>query len=248
MKLSIVIPAHNEEKRIEKTLRSYSKFFDLVKKENNVNTNFFIVLNGCKDNTRTIVQRIQDPHMHIIDLKQAGKGLAVTEGFKNALKEKNDFIGFVDADMATYPQYFYQLIKENSNKDVIFASRYMKESKILPQRPFIKTWGRELVFNPLVRMLIGIKFKDFQCGAKVFKPKVLKKIIPHITMKDWAFDVELLYLAKKYGFSLKEIPTRWYDRAGSKFDMIKAGSKMIGSIVKLRFKHSKVASILDQRK
>jgi len=244
MKLSIIIPAHNEEKRIEKTLKSYCKFFNILKNENNIDTKFIVVLNGCEDNTKNIVTNIQKQQdsVNIIDLKESGKGLAVLAGFQEAIKEKNDFIGFVDADMATYPQYFYQLIKENENKDVIFASRYMKESKIVPKRPFIKTWGRELIFNPLIRALIGINFRDFQCGAKVFRPHVIKKIIPHITMKDWAFDVELLYLSQKYGFSLKEIPTTWYDRAGSKFDMIRAGSKMLGSIVKLRFKHSRFAN------
>jgi len=250
MKLSIVIPAHNEEKRIKKTLTSYCKYFGLLKKEKNIKTDFIVVLNGCTDNTKAIVTNIQkeNSNIKIIGLQESGKGLAVTAGFKEAAKENNDFIGFVDADMATYPQYFYQLIKKSENKDVIFASRYMKKSKIIPKRPFIKTWGRELIFNPLVRMLMGIGFRDFQCGAKVFRPHVIKEILPHITMKDWAFDVELLYLSKKHGFSFKEIPTIWYDRAGSKFDMIRAGSKMIGSIIKLRFKHSKVANLLCKNK
>jgi len=249
MRLSIIIPAHNEEKRIEKTLTSYCKFFGLLKKEKGIDTEFIIVLNDWKNKTKEIVKKIKKKQstVKIIDLKESGKGLAVIEGFKAALKEKNDFIGFVDADMATYPQHFYQLIKNCETKDVIFASRYMRESKIIPKRPFLKTWGRELIFNPLVRTLMGIKFRDFQCGAKIFRPHVIKKIIPHITMKDWAFDVELLYLSQKHGFSLKEIPTIWYDRAGSKFDMMKAGSKMIGSIIKLRFKHSKIASLLCKK-
>ncbi|MFC1842912.1 glycosyltransferase [Candidatus Dependentiae bacterium] len=242
MNVSIIIPAYNEEKRIEKTLVHYCNFFDKVKKEKGINTRFIVVLNGCKDRTLDIVKKLQETYnaIQIINLEEAGKGLAVTTGFGQALKDKSELIGFVDADMATKPQYFYELIEKIGNQDVIFCSRYMKESKLIPERPFIKKWGRELIFNPLVRLLMGIKFRDFQCGAKLFKSHVIKKILPSITMKDWAFDVELIYLSKKHGFALKEIPTTWYDQQGSKFDMVRAGSKMLGSIVKLRLKHSRV--------
>ena len=243
LKIDIIIPAHNEEKRIGKTLSTYCAFFENEARVRNIKTIFTVVLNGCTDNTLDVVKKAQQQFssIEIIDLKQAGKGYAVIEGFKHALTKNYDLIGFVDADMATRPQYFYELIENINNHDVIFASRYMKESKIMPQRPWIKKWGRELIFNPLVRLLMGINFKDFQCGAKLFKAKVLKKIVPEITMKDWAFDVEIIYLSKKYGFSLKEIPTTWYDQTGSKFDIIRAGSKMLGSIVKLRWRHSRFA-------
>jgi len=237
MKVSIVIPAHNEKERIGRTLTQYCRFF--LKNKTGLDTTFLVVLNGCTDNTIDIVKEKQKEfsNIEILDLKQAGKGLAVTTGFKESLKQDYDLIGFVDADMATEPQYFYELIENIDNYDVIFASRYMKKSKISPARPWYKRWGRELIFNPLVRLLIGINFRDFQCGAKLFKRHVLEKIVPEITMKDWAFDVELLYLSKKHGFSLYEHPTVWYDQAGSKFEVIKAGSKMLGSIIKIRWNH-----------
>ncbi|EKD23282.1 MAG: glycosyl transferase family 2, partial [uncultured bacterium] len=69
---------------------------------------------------------------------------------------------------------------------------------------------------------------------------VIKAILPKMTMKDWAFDVEIIYLSKKSGFKLREIPTTWNDQTGSKFNMISAGSKMLASIVKLRIKHSRL--------
>lgn len=239
MIISIIIPAHNEEKRIEKTLENYCKFFSNLEKEKNIKTKFIVVLNGCTDKTEEIVEKVQKKHnsIKIIDLPQAGKGLAITEGFEQALKEKNDLIGFVDADMATRPKYFYELIEKINNHDAIFCSRYMKESKMIPhKRPFLKRWGRELIFNPLVRLLIGINFRDFQCGAKLFKEHTTKKIIPHVTTKDWAFDVEIIYLCKKYGFNIKETPTTWYDQEDSKFNSIKSGSKMLLTLMKLRIK------------
>lgn len=242
MKVNIIVPAYNEEKRIGSTLKHYCSYFKKIDSEKKIETTFLVVLNGCKDKTLEIVTNLQKEFnsIKILDLKEAGKGLAVTEGFKNALNENYDLIGFVDADMATRPEYFYELIENINNTDVIFCSRYMKESTLIPQRPWIKKWGRELIFNPLVRILMGINFRDFQCGAKLFKSHVIKSVLPKMTMKDWAFDVELIFLSKKGGFRLREIPTTWYDQAGSKFNLVRAGAKMLGSIIKLRLRHSRL--------
>lgn len=243
MKVSIIIPAYNEESRIGNTLQTYCSYFKNLEDSNGIKTTFLVVLNGCKDRTLEVVTKLQKQYssIKIMNLTEAGKGLAVTEGFKDALQNGNDFIGFVDADMATRPKYFYELIEKIGDTDVIFCSRYMTGSTLLPQRPWIKKWGRELIYNPLVRILMGINFRDFQCGAKLFKAHVVKTILPKMTMKDWAFDIELIYLSKKSGFKLKEIPTTWFDdQAGSKFKMITDGSKMLSSIVKLRIKHSRL--------
>ena len=240
MKVNIIIPAHNEEKRIGRTLKNYCDFFDKVKKNKNIDTRFTIVLNGCTDRTYKITADLKEKYnsINILNLKKAGKGLAVTEGFKCAIKEPHDLIGFVDADMATQPKYFYELIEKIKNNDAIIASRYMKESKVFPARPLIKNWGRKLIFNPLTRLLFRIKYKDFQCGAKLFKPYTLKKIVNKITDKQWTFDIELLYLCRKNGFKVKELPTIWYDQEFSKFKLVNSGIKMIKSMFKLRVQHS----------
>ena len=232
VKISIIIPAHNEETRIERTLIEYASFFEQKKVEHE----FIVVLNGCTDNTLEIVKAVQKNYasIRIIDLPQAGKGLAVAAGFRDALIRDNDFIGFVDADMATQPQYFYDLIENIGKYDGIIASRYMKESKIYPPRPWIKEWGRILFYNPLTRLLFGMNYKDFQCGAKLFKRKVIEKIITELKDGQWAFDVELLYLCKKHGFVIKELPTVWYDQGDSKFSL-HAGIGMFFSLFKLRF-------------
>jgi len=238
MKMSIVIPAHNESGRIGKTLDNYGAFFEQRKMETGLETELLVVLNGCIDNTLKVVQAAQKtfPSIRIMDLENAGKGLAITAGFKDALTRENNLIGFIDADMATRPKYFCELIDNIGDSDGIIASRYMKESKILPQRPRVKEWGRILVYNPLISLLFGIKYKDFQCGAKLFKRRVVETIAPHITLGQWAIDAELLYLNKKHNFSVKEIPTVWYDQDDSKFNL-RAGLQMIGSLFKLRWAH-----------
>ncbi len=236
MKLSIVIPAYNEENRIGRTLEKYVLFSQKMKKEKNIDTEFPVVLNGCTDNTLSIVRDVQKKYaeIRIIDLKNAGKGFAVAAGFKDAVARDNDLIGFVDADMATKPEYFYELAQKINDADGIIASRYMKKSKIFPPRPGIKEWGRIIVYNPIIRLLFGMSYVDFQCGAKLFKRSVIEAIANKLTVRQWAFDVELLHLCKTNHFTIKEIPTVWYDQDDSKFNL-KAGMCMIGRLFALRF-------------
>lgn len=237
MKVSIIIPAYNEEKRIERTLRAYHTFFS----EHHENTfELLVVLNGCKDNTLGVVTKVRNElggAIRIIDLKPAGKGLAIKTGFADALTRDNDLIGFVDADMATAPQAFYDLINNIDKYDGIIASRYMPGAQVFPPRPFYKEWGRKIVYHSLVWLLFGLKYYDFQCGAKLFKRSVLETITPLLTVHQWAFDVELLYLCKKYKFKIREYPTVWHDQADSKLTL-RGGIRMLSSLFKLRFRHS----------
>src|SRR5438477_4193786 len=116
MKISITIPAYNEEQRIEKTIRTYHTFFS----QKNISFELIVVLNGCKDNTIGVVQRVRNDisgNIVIIDLPQAGKGLAIKAGFADALTRDNDLIGFVDADMATLPAAFYDLVTNIGDND-----------------------------------------------------------------------------------------------------------------------------------
>ena len=240
MNVSIVIPAHNEEKRIERTLRTYLKYYDCLQTEHQLNTEFVVVLNGCTDATLAIVSGIKKDHDNIIiiDTPKAGKGLAIKLGFQDALTRDNNLIGFVDADMATSPNEFYELIDNIGNYDGIIASRYMKGSHVHPPRPFVKEWGRKIFFHSLIFTLFGMRFKDYQCGAKLFKYKVIKKITPYLHIKQWAFDVEVLYLCKKFGFKIKEIPTVWRDQADSKLKVMSAGTRMLSALFEIRLRHS----------
>ncbi len=236
MKVSIIVPAHNEQQRIGTMLKTYYQFFDTLEQKEKITCEFIIVLNGCSDNTLDVVQNASQYFKQtviIIDLPQAGKGLAIKAGFENALKRNNDLIGFVDADMATRPHYFYDLIKNIGNYDGIIASRYMPGSHLDPPRPWIKKWGRRIVYNSLVRLLFGLNFYDYQCGAKLFTHNVIKKVTPHLTAKQWAFDIELLYLCALFDFKIKEIPTTWYDQSDSKFNIIRSGTPMIKSLFSL---------------
>jgi len=246
MKISIIIPAYNEEGRIERTMRAYHQFFSEKQQLTHLSFELVIVLNGCKDNTLGVVEKVRNElasNIVVINLLEAGKGLAIKIGFANALTRENDLIGFVDADMATEPQAFYDLIitlqsdEKGWGYDGVIASRYMPGARITPERPAYKRWGSRIIYEPYVWLLFGLSYYDYQCGAKLFKRAVIECITPQLTVAQWAFDVELLYLCKKNGFIIKEIPTVWHDQADSKLTL-RGGLRMFGALFKVWKQHN----------
>ena len=237
MNVSIIIPAYNEEKRITRTIQEYHRFFRFLDDPSITRYEFVIVLNGCRDNTKAIVTELskQFSSVRIVECVQAGKGLAVRAGFLDALLRDNDLIGFVDADMATSPDAFYKLIQNIECNDGIIASRYMSGARIYPPRPWIKRWGSRLFYESLIWLLFGMRYHDYQCGAKLFTRRVVETIASQLTITQWAFDVELLYLCKLNKFIIREFPTVWHDQADCKL-RISSGFCMLIILIKLRFK------------
>jgi len=241
MKVSIVIPSHNEEKRIRNTLEEYTKFFDKNLKEN---YEILVILNACTDKTLEIVKDISKRKKSVKykNLKNAGKGLAIMDGFKEALKHKTELIGFVDADMATSPEAFNDLIKNIDGYEGIIASRYEEGAIVKSKQKFMRIIASR-VFNFLVRVWFFLPYKDTQCGAKLFKKPALNKIISHVTTTNWAFDVDLLYKSKKFGFAIKEQPTIWDDKKDSKLNLKKASIQMFFAVLRLRLLNSQIRKI-----
>lgn len=245
MKVAIIIPAHNEEKRIGKTLESHSSYFEAIRKEGALDYEILVVINNTKDKTESIVKKHAEKNKRVkyLNLKEGGKGYAVLEGFKDALKRENDLIGFVDADLATPSNSLHNLIKGLKDSDGIIASRYLKDSVISPSRTF-----RRLVigkgFNLLVRTLFFLPYRDTQCGAKLFTRQATEEITKNVKMSQWAFDVELLYHLYKNKFKIKEAPTIWKEVEGSKINLKKSSAQMLLSIIQLRIIKSPLKGIL----
>lgn len=242
MKVSIIIPAYNEASRIERTLRTYHTFFSNPDITTHIQARFIVVPNGCTDATEKIVCHLipEMPEIYCHTIKEAGKGIAIKEGFLHALSYDDELIGFVDADGATPPEAFYDLLNDVDIYDGVIASRYMPGSYIYPPRPFIKRWGSKLIYEPLVRVFLGLSYYDFQCGAKVFKRYVIEKIAPLLTIDQWAFDAELLHLCHKFNFIIKEMPTVWYDQAESKLKL-RSGLRMLSAIFNIKQKHKNIS-------
>ena len=235
MKLIIIIPAHNEETRIAKTLEEYGKYFQELKKGKKLDCEILVILNACKDNTLEVVRKAEKRHKIIkhLDFIEGGKGFAVKEGFKEALKGKAELIGFVDADMATRSEHFYELVKNIGEYDGAIASRYIKGSILTPKQGFSRRIAG-FAFHMVVRALFFMPYRDTQCGCKLFKREVITKVLEQMSISGWAFDVDLLYTARKNGFKIKEIPTVWQDQAESKLNLKKASIQMFFAVVQLR--------------
>jgi glycosyltransferase involved in cell wall biosynthesis len=245
-KVCIVIPAYNEEARIERTLLEYAKFFNSKPEK----TTFLVVANNCKDNTIGVVKKTQKIHSNIeyLDLIPGGKGFAIKEGFAWALDKDFDLIGFVDADMATEPQYFYDLIIATNKTDGAIASRYASGAHVSPTRPILRKLGGKF-YNWLLRTRLGINFKDTQCGAKIFTQDTITKITPHMQEKGWAFDLELLYLCKLFGKKIKEIATTWSDQPGTHLTISsKLIQEFLNSPTRIKDRHEALKRDLHKKK
>jgi glycosyltransferase involved in cell wall biosynthesis len=236
MRLSIIIPAYNEEKRIPQMLRDYLVFFHDQKVE------FIVVLNGCRDNTRQVVQKLADQNdsIRIIEIVAAvGKGAAVKQGFALA---NGQYVGFVDADGATEPQEFQKLIdaldQREQEYDGAIASRWKHGSQMIGRNALRKMVS--LGFIIFVKLFFWMPFFDTQCGAKLFKREAIKAISPKLSVSNMAFDVELLFRAKRAGLRIIEVPTNWINKdssamLGSPVGTMRTAYKMLYTLFKIRF-------------
>lgn len=239
MKISIVIPAYNEEKRIGNTLEKYGEYYTYLKNNEELDFEIIVVINNTRDKTEEVVRYYEKKYQEIryLNFIQGGKGFAIIEGFKDALKRKNDLIGFVDADMATSPESYYWLIKHLRNHQGSIANRWDSRSRVT-KRTFVRKITSK-GFNFVVRSLFLMPYRDTQCGAKIFKAEVIEKIINQLNLTEWAFDINLLYLCRKNNFRIKQIPTIWEDQINSKLnDVPKASLQMFLGVVRLRLINS----------
>jgi glycosyltransferase involved in cell wall biosynthesis len=241
VKFSIVIPAHNEEERLSPVLEAYSRFFtDKLGAEAEI----ILVANGCSDATATVAEEIAERYgnVRVIDEpRRIGKGGAVIVGVKAAV---GDYIGFVDADGATAPEEFYRLYKKSLDSDGVIASRWMEGADVvIPQRAMRLLSSR--LFNGLTRVLLGLRYKDTQCGAKIFTRQAWKDVLPNIGITRFAFDVDVLYQLKRKGYAISEEPTVWRDIAGSKVHFFNSSIDMFLAIVRMRLVYSPLRPVVS---
>ena len=201
MKLSIIIPAHNEEQRLPPVLEAYAKFF---REKMGVEAEILVVVNGSTDDTASVVERIAERHpsIRVIDEPRSiGKGGAVILGVKHA---SGDYIGFVDADGATSPEEFYRLYHVTGSADGVIGSRWKRGAQVNIQQKGLRLLSSRL-FNLLIRSVLGLRYVDTQCGAKIFCKKAWNKILSNIGITRFAFDVGRVVSSRFHG-SATSIP------------------------------------------
>jgi glycosyltransferase involved in cell wall biosynthesis len=230
--LLLLIPAYNEEARIEPVLRDYGHYFQ---KNYSGKFQLVVVLNGCRDNTRGVVERVAKdfPAISLLDFPAPiGKGGALIEGFK--LAGTAEIIGYVDADGASSPQAVIELLKRVGEADCVIGSRWLPGSVLHQAQPLLRRIASRC-FHLIVEMLFWLHVQDTQCPCKVMKRAVVEKILPSLCIADLAFDVNLLVSVKRAGFTILEVPTEWTDKLGSKVtsSLFRSSLTMFLSVVRV---------------
>lgn len=234
--ISIVIPAFNEEKIISASLEKLVRFLSTRKEKFEV-----IVVNDVStDRTAEVVKSFSKklPHFRLINLTTSphdGKGLAVNKG---VLAAKGKVVVFTDADFSTPIEEIDKLLnKLNDGFDIAIGSRALDRTLVKTKQSLIReSLGR--IFNLLVRKIATLDVKDTQCGFKAFKMPVSKGLFERAIIFDFGFDVELLFLARKAGLKIAEVPVLWYNHPKSSVHPIKDSIAMFLDLFKIRLYHA----------
>jgi glycosyltransferase involved in cell wall biosynthesis len=231
--LLLLIPAYNEERRIGPVLTEYAQYFQ---KEYKGKFELVVVLNGCRDNTLGVVQRVAADYAFIRALdfpEPIGKGGALIEGLK--LAPLADVIGYVDADGASPPRALHALVKLIDKADCVIGSRWLPGAVLHQAQTKLRRFTSRC-FHLVVEFLFLMHIKDTQCPCKVVRRQAVEKIYPSLRIADLAFDVNLLYSLKHAGFTVVEVPTEWTDKIGSKVtaSLFRSSLTMFLSVVRIR--------------
>lgn len=225
--LSIVIPAYNEEKIIENTLNEVISYL----KQRKYSWEIVVADDGSRDKTSSVVKRLSRKSVRLVRLKKnRGKGGALKKGI---LVSRGKLVIFMDADLSVPLINIDKFLQELKKVDVVIASRRVKGAKIVLHQPWHReTMGR--VFTFITRVLMGVNLADFTCGFKGFTKKAAKKIFENSLIDRWAYDAEIMFLAKKYGYKIKQYPVEWTNRGDTRVRLKKVVLETVRDLVRIR--------------
>jgi dolichyl-phosphate beta-glucosyltransferase len=234
MFLSIVIPAYNEEKRLNSTLEKINSYL----KNKNFEYEIILVDDGSADSTVKIALESElakrGKLILIKNEKNTGKGFSIRRGI---LASSGEYILFSDSDLSTPIEEFDELFLHiQSGYDIAIGSRSIEGADVRVHQPFYReTMGR--VFNFLVQLLVLKGFVDTQCGFKLFRASAAKDIAKELKIDRFGFDVEMLYLAKKKNYKIKEVPVIWLNSPISRVSPVSDSCKMFMDLWRIRRMH-----------
>jgi dolichyl-phosphate beta-glucosyltransferase len=232
--LSVVIPAHNEAERIGPTLERVLAYL----RRQAYSWEVVVVDDVSTDATMEVVARFQrdEDRLRLVQrTANPGKGAAVQAGM---LAVRGELVLFSDADLSTPIEELEKLLDavERGEYDIAIGSRGLPQSELRVRQP----WYREAMgrgFNLMVRVVALRRFRDTQCGFKLFRGAVARDLFRRQTIMGFAFDVEILYLAVKRGLRVKEVPVTWINSPRSKVDPVRDSLRMARDMIGIRFKN-----------
>lgn len=229
MQLSILIPIYNENRILEKNINEILHYF-----LNKFDFEIIIINDGSTDNSNEILKKFTLHNIKIINnTKNEGKGASIRKGVKNC---KGDLILISDADLSTPINQFSVLYKKYlEGYDFVIGSRSKSNSKILVKQKKMRVVAG-VIFNYLVKIILGLKYHDTQCGFKLFNKQKLNNIINFCDVNRFCIDVEILFLAKKFNYKIFEIGIVWKNDFKSSVSLIKDSLMMFCDLIKIRLK------------
>ena len=228
--VSIVVPAFNEAARIGDSIRKIDEFI----RQSPLSFELIVVDDGSSDGTAAIINQFPIKDLRFIRNDQnRGKGYTVRKG---VLAATGKYVLFTDADLSAPIGEMTKLldVARNEDADVVIGSRAVDRSYIEKHQTHFREFGG-IVFNRMVRVLLGLDLHDTQCGFKLFNREKSKPIFEKQTTNGFGFDPELLFLARRHGLRIRETPVRWSHAEGSKVRFLRDSSRMFLDLVRIRW-------------
>lgn len=226
--LTILFPAHNEEDRLPASLLEVDAFLS----QQNYSFELLIIENASSDHTLDIAKEFAATHSYarVIHVDLPGKGRAVQTGM---LAARGEFRFICDVDLSMPIEEIKNFLPpKQSNYDIAIASREAKGAVRYGEPHYRHIVGR--IFNTLVRLLTLPELNDTQCGFKCFTADAAEKLFPLMTIPGWTFDVEILAIARSWGYRIIEVPIPWYYRGNSKVHVMRDSLKMAIDLLDIR--------------
>jgi dolichyl-phosphate beta-glucosyltransferase len=228
---SIIIPAYNESARVGTTLDKVLAHVAQL----GWDAEIIAVDDGSRDNTVEIIRSYaeKNPRLRLLQNPgNRGKGYSVRNGMLHA---RGELLLFSDADLSSPIEEADKLFAAIAGgADIAIGSRWLRRDLQTQRQPFYRQiFGR--IFNLMLRITLGLRFKDTQCGFKAFTRRAAKTIFPLQKIERWGFDPELLYLARKLGFKVVEVPVEWAHSEGTRISPLRDGTRMFAEMLKIRW-------------
>jgi dolichyl-phosphate beta-glucosyltransferase len=232
---SIVLPAYNEAERIGATLE---KILAHVQRRG-WHAEIIVVNDGSTDDTATIVRSYArgNPALMLVENPgNRGKGYSVRNGM---LRASGDILLFSDADLSSPISEADKLLDALAcGADIAIGSRWVDPKLQIQRQPLHRQlFGR--IFNLALRAVLGLHFKDTQCGFKAFSRRAADTVFPMQQIERWGFDPELLFLAKTYHLTVEEVPVAWAHREGTRIQPLRDGFRMFVEMLRIRWNSMK---------